>query len=226
MGKEQLIPNFELIKSKKEIEWNNKEKEVEGWGDKLGRGIDEKIKNIVVAFDMIGLPTSSSCEGHLDHGYSAPWIGIKAPNEPAERFIDQDKIFQKIADEYNLSLDDMGHKENREIYFKAFDEFEKNGETLEFQQWRQKNQELIRRASELLNKFYKERKVLKNIKLGIIEYAEGEFRIYNGGEDYHPITEEKFEKLTEGQKNELSRRLEQYQNEMKEFAKFLKEKIF
>jgi len=38
MGKEQLIPNFELIKSKKEIEWNNKEKEVEGWGDKLGRG--------------------------------------------------------------------------------------------------------------------------------------------------------------------------------------------
>ena len=76
----------ESQKSQKEIEWENKRKEIEGWGDRLGKGIDEKVKDTVVAFNLLEIPTSSSCEGHLDHGTLAPWIEIETPDRPAERF--------------------------------------------------------------------------------------------------------------------------------------------
>jgi len=216
----------ESVKSQKEIEWDNKQKEIESWGDKQGLGIDEKVKDTVVAFNVVGLPTGESCEGHLDHGYSAPWVGVEAPDEPAERFIGQNNIFQKVANEYGLSLEEIKRGENNEAYFKALGEAAENGETPEYDKWRQKNQELMKKTSELLDEFYKDRNVPENLKLKISEGAEGPFRIHNGGEDYRPMTEEKFEKLADEQKKDLSQRLEQYQGEIKEFTEFLKEKYF
>lgn len=214
----------ESVKSQKEIEWENKKKEIECWSDKQGLGIDEKVKDAVVAFNMVGLPTGESCEGHLDHGYSAPWVGVEAPDEPAERFIGQEKIFQKIADEYGLSLEQIKRGENNEAYFKALDEAAKNGETPEFEQWRQKNQELMKKASRFLDEFYKERKVPENIKLQISEGGEGAFRIHNGGEDYQPVIE-KERKFTKEEKKSRAEKLEKYRSEMNEFAEFLKKNI-
>jgi hypothetical protein len=41
--------------------------------------IDKKIKNLVVALNDLGVPTTGSCEGHTDHGSPAPWIKITPP---------------------------------------------------------------------------------------------------------------------------------------------------
>jgi hypothetical protein len=207
------------VKSEKESAWENKQKEVEYRTDVLGHKIDEQIKETVVALNIIGLPTSASCEGHIDHGISAPWIEVSAPNEPEERFIGQKEIFKKIANKYGISFEDIERGINHDAWAEALKESSQNDETPEYKQWREENKKLMIRVSELLKKFYRDREVPPNIKLQILKNPEGDFRIINGGEDYRPVPD----KLTAEQKNELSQRLKLCQEEMKKFAAFLKD---
>jgi hypothetical protein len=224
LGLKNQEQNPELQKSLKEVEWEKKQEEVEGWKDKLGRGIEKKIKDAIVAFNMSGLPTSASCEGHLDSGHGAPWVDVEAPDEPSERFVGQEGMFQKVAEETGLALEEVKRGKNIEAYFKALDEAEKNGETPEYKEWRKKNQELKEKAAGLLDEFYKEREVSGNLKLEIREIDDSSFRIHNGGEDYKGVKKEVFGEMTETQKEELSQRLGQYQGEMGQFSRFLKNK--
>ena len=73
-------PPLKEEKSEKEIAWEQGRTEVDKLADKLGLGIDEKIKEAVVAFRIHGFSTSQSCEGHVGeeekHGASFPWIQI------------------------------------------------------------------------------------------------------------------------------------------------------
>lgn len=218
--------NLYSLKNEKETKWEMKEKEIEKIRDVCGEKIDEGIKETVIALNLLELPTRSSCEGHLDHGISAPWVEISAPNEPEERFIGENKIFQEIAKKYNLSLEEVKKGNDLKIYFEAFRKASKNKETLEYKKWRKENKKLKEKAKILLNEFYKNREVPQNIKLKITEYDSGIFRIHNGGKDYKPIFEDEFKKLSDRKKEELSKRLQRYQEEMKEFAKFLKKKYF
>ncbi|EKE11211.1 MAG: hypothetical protein ACD_15C00124G0001 [uncultured bacterium] len=69
-------------KSEKEIFWEQKRAEIEKITDRLGKGIDEKIKEAVTAFSAHEFPTSQSCEGHVgdeEEGKSFPWVEIDAP---------------------------------------------------------------------------------------------------------------------------------------------------
>src|SRR5689334_14553390 len=45
--------------------------------DKIGMRIDSGILETVIALNVLGIETSASCEGHLDHGVGAPWIDIE-----------------------------------------------------------------------------------------------------------------------------------------------------
>lgn len=47
--------------------------------DQLGMGIDPGIFASVVVFNALGFHTQQSCEGHLDHGKPAPWITFVTP---------------------------------------------------------------------------------------------------------------------------------------------------
>jgi hypothetical protein len=67
------------IRSKKEIAWERKQQEVNGIADRLGKGIDEGIKETIVALLMYRFSTTASCEGHLDRGCSYPWVEIETP---------------------------------------------------------------------------------------------------------------------------------------------------
>lgn len=87
----------------KESAWEEQKKEVENWRDVHGEPIESGIRETIVALHAMGLSTSSSCEGHSDHGVPAPWVHIEAPNEPEERFIGEKEILQKIAEKYNVS---------------------------------------------------------------------------------------------------------------------------
>jgi hypothetical protein len=51
--------------------------------DRLGCPIDSGIREAVVALNLLDFPTSQSCEGHLDHGCSYPWIDFETGECPA-----------------------------------------------------------------------------------------------------------------------------------------------
>ncbi|OIO32937.1 MAG: hypothetical protein COZ49_03520 [Candidatus Yonathbacteria bacterium CG_4_10_14_3_um_filter_47_65] len=76
---------IESLKTEKEIAWDKKLVEIDELADRLGLGVDEKIKEPVAAFLINEFTTSSSCEGHVEeegrHGALFPWVEIYA-SEP------------------------------------------------------------------------------------------------------------------------------------------------
>lgn len=224
MSIEQPLNNIQFTRSetpraKKEL-WQKKMEEVDHIVDAVGEHIDAGIKNTVVAFDLLGLPTSASCEGHLDHGYCAPWVDVSAPGKPA-RYIGEHGVYQRIAEKYGISVEDVQRGRNI-VAFNEFDEeASKNGETAEYKKWREENEILRGKADTLLQEFYCNRTVSDNLRLvtkGID--AGGEFRVHNGGSDY----ETDHDNLNDGDKKQLTIRLGQYQKEMQDFTRLLRQK--
>ncbi len=70
---EQIIQNSNPEKQQR---WNSILSKVEQITDKLGKPVDEGIKETVAAFIASGFATDGSCEGHLDGGLPYPWIVI------------------------------------------------------------------------------------------------------------------------------------------------------
>ncbi len=68
-------------RSGKEKRWEQERRNVEEITDKLEEGIDEGIKDTVIALRVLEFPTSGSCEGHTsgEHGTPYPWIDICVP---------------------------------------------------------------------------------------------------------------------------------------------------
>ena len=71
--------------------------EVNEIADRLGKGVDEKIKEPVAAFLIHEFTTSGSCEGHMveegedQHGLPYPWIEVYAPEPDGRREAKGDK---------------------------------------------------------------------------------------------------------------------------------------
>lgn len=75
--------------------------------DKLDLGIDQGIREGVVAFNAFGLRTSQSCEGHFGQegeegqGSPTPWIDV-APHEPnIENWYENDQLREQVTKERN-----------------------------------------------------------------------------------------------------------------------------
>jgi hypothetical protein len=191
--------------------------------DAVGRGIDDEIKDTIIALNVAGIPSKSSCQGHYgedEGGMGAPWVEISAENEPEERFNNQAAIFQRIAEKYKIPLEELKRSFDPNAYWEAMKESSQQGETAEYQEWDKKNKELFKKAQNLLDEFYKDRQVDDNLKLQLEEWAGG-FRVHNGGDDYRDLEENVSEEAKETHK----KRLELYQGEMKNFANFLVRKF-
>jgi hypothetical protein len=202
-----------------------KRNEIDQFADAEGKGIDEEIKEAVVALNLLGFDTTQSCQGHYgeeEGGFGAPWVQIEQPNQPEERFQNQNEIFKRVAEKYNLTLKQLKHEDNADAWGEALREASQQGETPEFQEWNKKNQELLQRVKELLDEFYKNREGHYNedMKLEIEEFADM-FRIHNGGEDYKMVDEN----ISENEKIAHAHRLFEYQREMRNFAYFLLDKF-
>src|SRR5580704_5515502 len=63
--------------------WDAMAAKVAKRGDATGMGIDRGISNTVIALNLLGVPTSSSCEGHIERGLPAPWVEIGKPRPAA-----------------------------------------------------------------------------------------------------------------------------------------------
>lgn len=67
--------------SPKEEAWEKATKDVETDTDGVGRGIDDGIKEAIVAMRVNDFETEQSCEGgeHDEHGQPYPWIRFSTP---------------------------------------------------------------------------------------------------------------------------------------------------
>lgn len=211
----------EASKSERELAWEQKLREVEGFVDASGRGMDEGIKETVAALNLLGLETSASCEGDVDEGIPVPWVRVEAPNEPTERFSGENEAFVLVARKYGVPVESVKRGEVMDYYWEAVRACVDNGETEEFLEWRGKNQRLMQKTSGFLEEFYQDRDVPSNIRLIIDELPRGGFEIHNGGEDFRPNKEEA---LSREEKDALAQRLAQYQEEMRQFTRFVREK--
>lgn len=79
--------------TKQEI-WDRISDDVDLWVDQLGCPIDSEIKEIVVALNAMGIKTTASCEGHLDHGYAYPWVELEIDSPD----------FEQLVDDFNTTL--------------------------------------------------------------------------------------------------------------------------
>ncbi len=69
-----------LQRPEKLAEWESMSQQVNSWTDKLGKPVDENIKETVIVLNLLGLKTVRSCEGHLDSGCSYPWVDMDLSN--------------------------------------------------------------------------------------------------------------------------------------------------
>jgi len=206
----------------KKIAWLNRlRKKIDKITDALGMPIDKEIKEAVIMFNVVGLYTSGSCEGHLDHGLPAPWIHIEAPNEPKERYVKEKEIYRKVARKYNLKVEEVRRGYNIEAFEEAGREIVKNEETKEYKRWKKENKKLLKKAKKFLEEFYKNRQVGSDIKLEIEIFGDDSFRIHNGGKYYKPVKD-----LSEKEKKKVEKMLKKFREEMNAFTEFLKNKYF
>ena len=211
------------IQNNKELIWRRKLEELEEIGDSLNKGIDEGIKETVAVFNLMGLNTYASCEGHLNWGMGAPWVGVQAEDEPDERFMGEKKNIEKIAKKYGITYEDVKQANNKEAWVEAVKTSSESEEMPEYKDWRKENEKLWEKAQEFLDEFYKDRNAPADSRL-VIEGigGGGAFRLHNGGKDYEVMPKD----MAEEQKSGLQERLPRHQAEMLAFGEFLKNKFF
>lgn len=113
----------------KQARWEQIRDEVERMKDSTGRGVDEGIKEAVVALRAFDFPTTASCEGHFDCGYPYPWIEICVL---AAEGWSEEEGWQKRGESWVKEKEEQGRVENlkqRQRMIRLLNEFYADRET-------------------------------------------------------------------------------------------------
>jgi len=157
--------------------------------DSLGIKIDKKVLEAVAVFNYLGFSTTQSCEGHLDHGYISPWIQ-----------------FGPAQNKTNIALERKIAKLNKQPHNnKAY----KKIELLEKRLLSTLKKDLAR-LTNLLENFYKTRKVPYDQKLILIDLRT-RFQLITQGSQFQNIFSKK----------EKTEKIEMYRKEFDEFVRFV-----
>ena len=107
-------------KSEKEEILTRIHKSIETTTDTLGNPIDDGIKESVIMFNVHGLRTIQSCEGHPDEFHTAqytpargPWIEVYPEEPKQERWQDNDRLRENVEREggmYRVKAIDLLNK--------------------------------------------------------------------------------------------------------------------
>ena len=210
--------------SPKELEWRSKIEKVAKRKDKVGGEMDPGIIESVVALNLHKFPTSASCEGHLDHGYAAPWVAIEAVNEPKERYNDQAELEKRVCEKHGLTMKQIRDGEHMAEWRELCELYDESGESDAFKTWRIANDQLRDRMERLIEEYRALRTDADPSAIPTIELSggAGAFRIYVGSPERDQATEE----MTDAGRTELAERLRVSREEMKLFTAFLKQKYF
>jgi len=217
------------VKSPRRLLWDQARAEVDQIADPTGRGIDEGIKETIVALNVNGISTAASCEGHTDSEDFGqrpwPWVLVQAPNEPAERFEGELEAIRLAAAARKMTVSEFTHQEE---YWEIVRQVSENPLTTEYQEWEKKNEELRQFVSRLLTEFYKDRKTKEDIRL---KTSDEPYPHY-GEFDLTSVTERGLimsflsKGLSDNERKELQEKLPARQQEMRDFADFLKRRFF
>jgi hypothetical protein len=204
-GARLILPLYHMVTilSEKQQHWDEVTANMSRVTDKLGMPIDKGIFDTVVALNALGISTSMSCEGHLDHGRAAPWIRFHA----------------KGSDQSRTQVKEATHQLER-----AKAEY---APTEEIQQW---TRELFRlsqeaditcfqeskRVMDYLEIFYRDRHVPYNRQLVLKVDSFGNSTLTVHSEPFQPL-----HPLAVQAQN-----LARYQEEMQMFTAFLKQVYF
>lgn len=143
--------------------WNNLEKQFKWATDRIGTHIDPGIMETVIAMNAVGLYTVASCEGHLDHGCTYPWIDVSL--EEAK------DLAQKI-----IMLLHAGKREDEET-----------------QRFMKEHRALLLQAEygliEQLNLFYQHHPFNYDRHLSIWRFGNGQPRLQSHGAEYQQFRE-------------------------------------
>jgi len=215
--------------------------EVEGFKDALNLGMDEGIKDTVIYLKALGYNTSQSCEGHLEmEGQKwnhIPYVSFEAVDMPEYRYEGQQEIYERIASENNISVDDINRNEEYEsLNTKAWDELSAlhgKGDwpmTQETVDWVKRNTKLYKDLEGLLDEFYKDRKVEEENKLVLTGNYKTSLRITNNAGIHNKADSEDGFIYSNGNEvtgsdEEIAQKIENWQGEMKAFTEFLKNKF-
>ncbi len=96
--------------------WEETMKKIEKITDNLGYPIDKNIREAVIASKLLGVETSSSCEGHINNiGLRPPYIEIQSPDQP-ERWRGVNEELSKIPDDLTGNKLDKKKGEDKLIF--------------------------------------------------------------------------------------------------------------
>ena len=172
--------------------------------DKLGLPVDAGIVETVVLLNLFGIPTSASCEGHLEHGTGAPWVDIEATGVFAQMEV-ATRLFQQAT----LRKQELGRVTE---------------EVLQLFEWAHSARLELKRAHvrvrqrlfALLIDFYAQRSSPFDQHLIVQSRPDGKSRLESQGADMQEVLEP----------SEREQKLRAYQREMQSFTAFLRTRYF
>lgn len=198
-------------RASQELKWQAMEEEVSQWGDGMGLGLDEGVKETVAALNLLGFVTRQSCEGHMDWGRDHPWIDFPLNtdliemSEECNRLMaiwheEEDKLDkEQLHDEdFNTSPETYNFRVARDTLFAYIKEYDRVRTKIDHS------------LHPYLEKFYQNHFVSYDAML-IIESD----NLTNRGSAFQIFRTE----------SEREQKLLIYQNEMKAFGAFLKEEF-
>jgi len=207
----------EPINPNKQELWDAMSTEVSHWIDGAGYPIDKEIKETVIALNLMGIETIASCEGHLDHGSLYPWIELqiylpetkKMMHELSEvqEQMDNEETLLKIKFP-NLTYNDFYHLPEAQNLKHLRNKHNLIAESIE-----QNQIKCLEPLNQLLNQFYENRKSSYDSTLIIARNSSA--CLHSIGVDRQQIRSQR----------EQIFNLKKYQEEMKAFTDFLKQKL-
>ncbi|MDB5266634.1 MAG: hypothetical protein JWN89_449 [Parcubacteria group bacterium] len=223
MEQPEPIPNKKVRPPEKLALWEDILARLDRVADKLGMPIDSGIKETVAAFVLNKFPTYLSCEGHVEERFGErvkinPYVGIGF-DEPHPRYIGEAEIRDRIGAEHGHRGEEIeGNPEAARAYWDYIAEHDVP-ETPEYLALRAKNEELEKRAQEILEDFYEHRQAVEETKITTMRIGpSGHFFVTIRGEEPEHIPESEIEKYTT--------QLASQQEEMKALTEFLKKRFF
>ena len=192
--------------SEKQKLWEEKRKDIDAIADARGKGIDESIKETIIVLQLLGLNTTESSEGSLEEMYASPYVIFKPTGSEIEELEQKhQKLVEKMiavedeSEEDELKRDEIAHEMNLN----------------ERKMGRLRALEL-KKLLPYLEEFYEDRKTSPERRFIINPH-----RIYHG----IMLPQGSMFQAAENEDTQAER-LKEYQEEMRDFTQFLKQKFF
>jgi hypothetical protein len=200
----------DTVRKVKEQRWQQVATEFAQTTDKLGQEIDKGIFETVIALNVLGVHTSQSCEGHLERAIAAPWVDIaaKGGKKPYQQ---ADVAFRTAQQAYiNMTNQSQQAHYTEEDIQRLFAEAHRLNREASRPQLEER-----KKVQALLAEFYQDRQVSYERRIHIQSHNNFS-RIESQGAALQDIAEPEEKRL----------KLLEYQEEMKAFTEFLKNKYF